>query len=358
VKRLLWLAVLICLLGVCAGAQEEIGYLIDGYGNACIVSVPDSWTRAEIPDVIDGYRVTAFSEGLFSGRNTLSEVSLPDSLRVIPEGCFEDCVNLRTVKLPDGLEEIGVNAFSGCSTLKQLELPRYVRKIGAGAFARTALEEMVLSEGLTELGAGVFSGCAQLTRVEAFGRLRIIDEKAFAGCYAVLSADFGSAAETYARNHDLPFEYAFRRERGWIYVHIENGVELSGSLRGESHAEIPYILGGKRVRTVGAGAFQSDENLTRVHLGSVNSIGAWAFSYCPNLTEVVLCEGLKEIGADTFRGCDSLREVLIPDSVTYIGERAFSECCDVILRGSADSAAERYAREAGIAFVVEPNEIR
>ena len=350
-QKRVWVSLLLILVccSVRVQAREEILYDVDASGNACITYVPESRTEVEIPEQIDGYTVTALSEGLFEGRSRLTRLVLPDTVKIIPERCFSGCVRLQEVNFGAGIEEIGREAFASCRLLRSVELPRYVRLIGARAFEGTALERIELPEGLTALGAEVFSGCENLREIVMRRRLREIDEKAFAGCGAKLRAEYGSAAEKILAARGMSYEYAFRETNGWVYMHTEFGVMLLGRRTARERIEVPFTLNGAQVHALGAGAFQAEEEIREVRLsGRVRVIGDWAFSYCPMLETVILNEGLEEIGADAFRECGALKRVEIPASVTEIGERAFEGCEGLVLCVHGGSAAERYARENGI----------
>ncbi len=58
----------------------------------------------------------------------------------------------------------------------------------------------------------------------------------------------------------------------------------------------------------------------------VTSIGDHAFSWCTDLTEITIPEGVTSIGNHAFRGCSSLTQITIPEGVTSIGDFAFSGC--------------------------------
>lgn len=58
----------------------------------------------------------------------------------------------------------------------------------------------------------------------------------------------------------------------------------------------------------------------------VTTIADWAFSYCPNVTNITLPDGLINIGESAFEVCGYLSNITIPDSVTNIGNGAFKVC--------------------------------
>ena len=61
-------------------------------------------------------------------------------------------------------------------------------------------------------------------------------------------------------------------------------------------------------------------------LNNVKSIKRGEFSYCSDITDVIIPDGVRRIGDSAFDTCLNLNSVVIPDSVTHIGRRVFS-CC-------------------------------
>lgn len=58
----------------------------------------------------------------------------------------------------------------------------------------------------------------------------------------------------------------------------------------------------------------------------VTSIGSFAFSYCDEITYVIVSNGVKRIADYAFNLCVKLKEICFSDSVTYIDFGAFSNC--------------------------------
>ena len=85
------------------------------------------------------------------------------------------------------------------------------------------------------------------------------------------------------------------------------------------------ILGS--VTSIGDYAFYQCSGLTSVTIpNSVTSIGDWAFWGCSGLTSITIGNSVTEIGRSAFWGCSSLTSVTIPNSVTGIGSSAFYGC--------------------------------
>ena len=81
------------------------------------------------------------------------------------------------------------------------------------------------------------------------------------------------------------------------------------------------------VTSIGNGAFYDCTGLTEVAIPeSVTSIGDFAFYDCSSLTQIAIPEGVTSIGNYAFAYCSSLKEITIPEGVTSIGNSAFFNC--------------------------------
>lgn len=61
----------------------------------------------------------------------------------------------------------------------------------------------------------------------------------------------------------------------------------------------------------------------------VLDVGANAFSYSWDVTEIVLAEGIAELGNDAFAYCTGAKTVQLPDGLTRIGSDAFLSCSNL-----------------------------
>ncbi|MCI7813972.1 MAG: leucine-rich repeat protein [Lachnospiraceae bacterium] len=96
---------------------------------------------------------------------------------------------------------------------------------------------------------------------------------------------------------------------------------------------------------IGAYAFSYNKNLTNLTIpDTVTEIGEEAFSHCSNLKTMEIPQKVKEIKAYTFASCNSLEHVTIPEGTERIGEAAFLYCSaltDMILPLSLTEIGER-----------------
>lgn len=111
----------------------------------------------------------------FRACNTLTKLTLPQSLSEIGEGAFSECYNLEgTLTLPTSLTTIGAEAFYNCKNLSgTLVLPGSLSQLGERAFMKCAsLRGLDLSQSrLTTIAAEAFK--ESLTFVYGTGKLEI-----------------------------------------------------------------------------------------------------------------------------------------------------------------------------------------
>ena len=123
---------------------------------------------------------TAIAEAAFANARELTDVVVPNSIKVIARRTFDECVSLRKVVLSDGLKEIGDRAFFNCCKLADLTIPSSVTEIGTVAFYSTALERVDLPQNLTVISHGLFEN-SSLKEINIPETVTYIGFKAFAG---------------------------------------------------------------------------------------------------------------------------------------------------------------------------------
>ena len=168
----------------------------------------------EIPEAINGKKVTQIDKDAFSNCSTLRSVTIPDSVTKIDVRAFMNCKKLESVKIPSGVTQIGAGAFAGCSALKSVNIPDSVTKIGNEAFSScTSLKNVKIGNGVKEIGQYAFDVCRSLKSVIIPSGVKNIGEAAFGFarmygnvegfkiyCYS------GTAGEKYAKNNKLTYE--------------------------------------------------------------------------------------------------------------------------------------------------------
>lgn len=112
-------------------------------------------------------------------------------------------------------------------------------------------------------------------------------------------------------------------------------------IRPEYAIDIPAIIDGYEVNSIGNGAFGGDNRLNGVYVpDSVTEIENNAFKNCSSIDTVYLGSDVETIGDSAFANCDSLSTINIPDSVISVGDNTFDGVKDLVVTGSNEALLE------------------
>lgn len=137
-------------------------------------------TVVMLPDAIEDIPVTGISASAFSGKENLTEVIIPDSVKTISNAAFFNCKNLKIVVIPDSVTYIGDSAFQGCEALEYVIIGNGVKEIGDLAFKDCkALKSVDLGTAVETIGNGAFFGCDALADIYVPDSVKNIGSLAF-----------------------------------------------------------------------------------------------------------------------------------------------------------------------------------
>ena len=253
-------------------------------------------------------------------RYALKKIVVEDGVTSIGSCAFSFDFSVTDVTLPSSLKTIGNDAFSGCYGLTSVVIPEGVTSVGAYAFALcSAIKTITVPASTTELGNHAFD-----------------TGEYYDGSYHTQLTDIhykGTAQQWYQAGGNSAYNPQFTT----VYC---QGKALS-TTSGQCGANAFWKLDKTGTLTIyGSGAmydYPIDDNqdstspwpvwvVKRIDVQEgITTIGAYTFCYTVNATALSLPDSLTTIGQDAFC-CYGGTEIVVPDKVTSIGDFAFNTC--------------------------------
>lgn len=165
----------------------NLRYTVNADGKSVTVSgTSENPTQLNIESSIlyngTNYTVTKIATWAFNACNTLTEVTLPNTVDEIGYQAFFKCSNLTKVIIPEGVTKIGQAAFYGCSQLTSITIPSTITNMDTAFSGNTALSHVTLTNGISKISSNAFERYTGLTEVEIPASVDQICPFAFNGC--------------------------------------------------------------------------------------------------------------------------------------------------------------------------------
>ena len=290
-----------------------------------------------IPAKADGYRVTAIGEEAFRKCETLTSVTIPNSVTSIGDRAFYDCSSLSSITIPKSVTSIGAYAFSDTPFYKNL--PEQEGQIYVGSVLYEVDDIWYKNKDTLEIREGTV-GITDfaLDEYNRYVKCVIIPNSVI----KIGHRSFNNISSIIVKSGNKIYD-----SRDNCNAIIETATNTL--VYGIKTSKIP-----NSVTSIGEYAF-NDCNLKKVKWNAINceSFGSRVFKryswdvpqikeftfgdsvqFIPNglcsglefLTSVIIPNSVKSIGSNSFYHCSSLSSIIIPESVNNIGEDAFHYC--------------------------------
>lgn len=330
--------------------------------------VPDPWRTtapwgSKVNTLVINEGITSVGRFAFYFCNNLTSVSLPTTLKSIGTSAFQYCSGLTAFNVPEGVESIGITAFAWCDALQRVTIPASVRFIDDGAFCychalstisvasgnhnyRVVDDVLFSNDGVlvaypitktdsiyvipdttTRIGSFAFAGCDNLISIRIPGTVTTVSDCAFDGAdYITILCFDGSAAHTYAANHNIPYTIiggACGENAVWEYDGGTLTVSGTGEMYDFSAYSAPWY------------PYAANMDTVVVETG-ITGISRFAFINC-QMESISLPESLQHIGEGAFTDCGNLSSIIIPVCSSYLHQWALSENRSITVLAHTDT---------------------
>lgn len=165
----------------------NLKYKVNADGQSVTVSgTSGSPTQLTIESSISykdkNYTVTKIAMWAFNKCNSLTEVTIPNTVIEIDYQAFYYCPNLKRVTIHEGVKTIGQTAFIGCTQLTSITIPSTITDMDQAFSGNTALSHVTLTNGISNISSMAFKGCTGLTEIKVPESVGQIGPNAFNGC--------------------------------------------------------------------------------------------------------------------------------------------------------------------------------
>ena len=267
---------------------------------------------------------------------------------------YSEKLQNKSYSIPSGCARIKESAFYGNQTLKEVFIPNTMKVIGDYAFKNSFIEKVTFEDGFkTDVIGEAFSYCPHLKRVifgenteikalvKTFyfsGQLEHINipdsveciEGAFYCCSSL--SDYLNDPITLPKNLKYLGDSSFYQvKKCFKNLVISDNVERIGDSVFSGNTKIETVELGKNIKTLGSAVFYECKNLEYIDLTGIKFVDSYyngTFKGCNKLKQVFFSNEEKqgEIQSDLLNGDDTVENVIIGKTVTEIKDGAFSNC--------------------------------
>ncbi len=243
-----------------------------------------------------------------------SAVNMNNFMSVEQSHSTSEAENIADFQIKDGV----LVAYLGSE--ENVIIPDSVTEIGMGVFSEKKIKTVTIPDSVTIIGKMAFYCCENLLEVIGGRHIEVIDDSAFCDCESMEHFSFsktlkliGSNAFAYNELHEINLPDALLKIQSEAFRWSKKLVELS--------------LTGKKLKSLGNGAFSSCPSLQKVYISSdIKEVKGQTFMNCLQLKKVQITGDVAVIGNAVFLGCANLSDIELPDSVEQIESNAFGIC--------------------------------
>lgn len=327
-------------------------------GTLCLTNYKGNETEVVVPEYIGKTKVTSLNNTFNASEyNNVSNI--------------ETRKNITKIVLPDSISEIDDSSFKECTKLKEINMPKSLKKIGTMAFFATGIESINIPKTVKKIGYRAFVKCKELNDVTGGEGINTVEYNVFEDSKWYEKQDDGiiylGTFALYIKGKPTK-ELTFKDGTKHIAVDISNNnglsevekIEISGSIKSvcgiSGCYKLKKLILHEGIEELESRSFADCKVLEKVELPSTIKDLGWECFANSGLTELAIPNGIEYLPQGFAANCHKLKDVYIPDSVIEICdvyEPAFENCENVVIHGTKDSEAIKFANKLSLKYVIE-----
>lgn len=255
-------------------------------------------SREKIKTVIIEEGVTSIAPWMFYGLDSLTDVTLPESLTHIGDYAFSNC-GFEEISLPSELVYIGKGCFESAE-LTKIELPSGIITIEEFTFSHSKLKDIVFSTSLQSIEKQAFLSCP-ITKINLPSSLTYIGEDAFANSL-LTEINIPENVELIGKNAFDSTYYLEKitvSENNNFYSNDDHGVLFDKNkeilIKYPSNSPYTEYTSPESVKTIAEFAFETTFNLKNVYLSEGLEKIEYAGFWLTLIEKMYLPESLKRL---------------------------------------------------------------
>ena len=256
------------------------------------------------------YGATSIKAYAFYKCSIITDITIPNSVKVIADNAFVSCSGLTGVIIPGSVTSIGRASFDTCNNLTMFNVDEsntVYKSIDGVLFSKDGTVllncpqgksgSIAIPNGVTSIGECGFYCCSKLKSISIPNSVTSIGDSAFALCWNLTNITIPSGVKSI---EDCTFWGCF----SLVSVAIPSGVTSIGTYAFEECVKLTSVSIPNSVKTIGSNAFDQCSGLTGITIpASVTSIGSYAFSICTSLKDAYFFGNTPTMDSTAFSGC-------------------------------------------------------
>lgn len=288
----------------------------DALHRVILTGLKDDVDWSTVSEVSIPYGVEVVPYAFFYNCTNITKVNLPDTITEIGAYAFSSCTGLEEINIPENVERIGDYAFEGCVNLKSITIPKSMTSNGEGVFEGSGIESVVFEEGVTSVGNSLFRNATELESVVLPSTLKTIESQAFNGCTSLTTIDIPDGVET--------VNYCFAHT-GLTSIVLPNSVTSLGSYTFYQCESLKTVVLSNQITSLGYSLFEGCTNLETVTIdgyaanyigGKITSINTMVFANT-KISNITIGSSVSYVFNNAFKNCQNLTTITIEDGPRF-----------------------------------------